>query len=170
MKNKPVAEFILKKETILFYLFHTLMGLESNWSNHPATSDLLGIDKKVWNEQLIEKSRERLSGENKDPFSIIKKMAHAVNPNLSDDLILKATENRILRCEGALRNIPSGTIGILKILKGMNKNIGLISNADVKEVFGWKKSPIREYFDSVVFSCDVGFVKPEKEIYEYSFC
>lgn len=168
MKNETVSKFILNKKTILFDLFHTLTALESTWSNGPMTSEILGFGKEEWNEQLLEKSKERLTGKNKDPFSIIKNMAQAINPNISIELIQKATQNRLLRFEEALINIPKNTINTLEKLKLMNKKIGLISNADVSEVYGWEKSPIKKYFDSVVFSCIVGLVKPDKEIYEYS--
>ena len=44
--------------------------------------------------------------------------------------------------------------------------LGLFSNADVNSAAGWDESPLRPYFNSVVFSCRVGYVKPEREIYE----
>lgn len=44
----------------------------------------------------------------------------------------------------------------------------MISNADVTEVIAWHDSPISHLFDSVIFSCEVGCVKPEREIYEIS--
>lgn len=36
------------------------------------------------------------------------------------------------------------------------------------EVAVWETSPIRHLFDSTIFSCHVGCVKPEREIYELS--
>jgi putative hydrolase of the HAD superfamily len=44
--------------------------------------------------------------------------------------------------------------------------LALISNADAVEVAGWPGCPLEECFDVVIFSCDVGHVKPEREIYE----
>ncbi len=166
--EKSVSDFVLMKNTLLFDLFHTLTSLESAWSVGPSTSELLGVGKEAWNEQLLEKSKERLTGQENDPFIIIKKMAHAINPDIPVDLIKKAAQSRISRFEGALINIPENNINTLKTLKSMNKKIGLISNADVTEKSGWKKSPIAKYFDSVVFSCDAGLVKPGREIFEYS--
>ena len=51
-------------------------------------------------------------------------------------------------------------------LKGSQKKIGLLSNADVTEIVAWPQSPICNLFDSVIFSCEVGYVKPERAIYE----
>ncbi|MDD2890611.1 MAG: HAD family hydrolase [bacterium] len=165
--NKTVKDFVSSKRAVLFDLFHTLTSLESKWGQY--TSDFLGIDREVWTRELTEKSRYRLSGEEKDPFTLVKRLAHSIDPNIPLDLIQKATNNRLKRFENALINIPDNTKYTLKKLKEMNKIIGLISNADVSEMAGWSKSSIVPYFDKVIFSCDIGFVKPEKEIYEYAF-
>ncbi len=168
MKQETVAEFVARKKTVLFDLFHTLTSLESAASGGPSTSECLGVGRDEWNTQLMEKSRDRLTGVEKDPYIIIKKMAHAINSDIPMDIINKAVQNRIRRFEEALVNIPAQTIQTLKLLKSKGKKIGLISNADVSEARGWQKSPLKDYFDSVVFSCDVGLAKPDKEIYEYS--
>jgi len=47
---------------VVFDLFHTLTGPEDEWSYLPWTSDVLGIDRDVWNELLITRSRWRLTG------------------------------------------------------------------------------------------------------------
>lgn len=44
--------------------------------------------------------------------------------------------------------------------------IGLISNADMIDSKYWNKSPLSEFFDVAIFSCDVGILKPETEIYK----
>lgn len=72
MLNKLVSDFVSIKKTVLFDLFHTLTALESTWSSGPMTSEYLGVSKEAWNEQLLEKSKERLTGKEKDPFTIIK--------------------------------------------------------------------------------------------------
>lgn len=56
---------------VVFDLFHTLTGPESQWSTLPWTSDVLGIDRRTWNELLTQRSRWRLAGEEADPFVII---------------------------------------------------------------------------------------------------
>lgn len=54
---------------------------------------------------------------------------------------------------------------MLRHLREDGKKIGLISNADVMEVAAWARCPICDLFDVTVFSCEVGYVKPETEIY-----
>lgn len=168
ISKSSLKELVQKKSCLIFDLFHTLTTVESLWAKIPITCEMLGVSKEKWHEQLLEKSLERLIGLEKDPYTIIRKMAHAIDPAISEDTIREATESRIKRFESALVNIPLSTQETIKKLKSQNKKIGLISNADVGEKAGWNKSPIAPYFDSVIFSCDVGYAKPDKHIYEIS--
>jgi putative hydrolase of the HAD superfamily len=109
-----------------------------------------------------------LTGEKTDAFSIIGDMARAIDPSVRDELIRTAVENRIARFADALAQIPQETQDVLRTLKSRGKRIGLISNADVMEVAAWSQCPIAHLFDSTVFSCRAGCVKPEPQIYQVS--
>ncbi len=56
-----------------------------------------------------------------------------------------------------------------KVLESLNElhrrvfKIGLISNADVIDSKYWYVSPLAEFFDSVIFSCNIGILKPNVE-------
>jgi putative hydrolase of the HAD superfamily len=166
MRDNSIITVVKQKEAILFDLFHTLTNVESSWSAGPSSCEMLGVSKEAWHEQVMEKSRERLAGEITDPVLIMRKMAHSIDPAIPEDVIKKAVINRIKRFYEALVNIPEETRQVLTTLKSMNKKTGLISNADVTEIVGWKRSGVAHLFDSVVFSCNVGCVKPEPQIYE----
>jgi putative hydrolase of the HAD superfamily len=84
------------------------------------------------------------------------------------DAIEQAVKNRIARFESALVGIPSEVRATIERLKSKGKRIGLCSNADVMEMAGWPRSPIAHLFDSTVFSCEAGCMKPEPEIYQKS--
>ena len=184
MAQYTVRDAVFSKPVVIFDLFHTLTSLEavgrietpasdtqhstfSESSAHgPMTSQILGVSREAWNEQLLEKSRARLAGEWQDPFDFIEKMAHAIDSSIPDDLIKAAVVNRVNRFAQAMRGIPLEHANVLKELKSAGKRIALISNADVTEVAAWDESPIAYLFDSTIFSCKVGHVKPEREIYE----
>jgi len=169
MTDKAIAAIIKAKKAVVFDLFHTLTSLESTWgAGRRMTCEMLGISREAWEYQLQKKSRDRLVGAKKDAFEIIAEMARAIDPSISNERIKAATENRIARFAAALHEIPDESLSVLKWLKNHGKRIGLISNADVMEVAAWDKSPIRHLFDSAIFSCVAGCVKPEREIYEIS--
>ncbi len=150
---------------VIFDLFHTLTSADVMRLPGKGTSEILAVSREDWNEQLFVYSEDRLRGRMKDPFEIIEKMAHAIDPKIRKETIRQAVTNRVSRFRHALLNIEDATLNTLAKLKQDGKLLGLISNADVNEILGWQDSPLRCYFDSVVFSCNVGYVKPEKEIY-----
>jgi putative hydrolase of the HAD superfamily len=165
---KSLKSTLTEKHAVIFDLFHTLTSIESAGPPLPGTTSLLGIDPEKWNQQLWERSEERLTGKIKDPFLIMRQMVHAIDPGIKEERIDAATEIRLARFRGTLANIPASTRQTLLKLKERGKKIGLLSNADALDISGWSNSPIAPLFDSVVFSCEVGFMKPQRKIYEIS--
>lgn len=159
-------KIIKEKNTIVFDLFHTLTDVESKWSAIPTTSELLGVSSVAWNDQLLLHSKDRLTGKVRDPFLIIKGMAHAINDAIPDEKITEVVAKRTQRFQHTLSAIPEGNLRTLEALKSSNKTLALLSNADIMERNAWDNSPLRHYFDVVIFSCDVGYAKPDAEIYE----
>jgi putative hydrolase of the HAD superfamily len=151
---------------VIFDLFHTLTSADVLRLPGKGTSEILGVSREAWNEQLLRFSDDRLRGKITDPFMIIARMARAIDRTISDETIREAVENRINRFRRALMNIEDSTRVTLRELRRVGKSLGLISNADVNEIAGWDDSPLKPYFDCVVFSCRVGYVKPERQIYE----
>lgn len=155
-----------KYRAVIFDLFHTLTSADALRAPGRGTSEVLGVAREDWNKQLLVYSDDRLRGKITDPFVIIERMAHAIDPAIPDKTIKEAVKNRIERFRYALINIEDSTLDTLQELRETGKLIGLISNADVNEVIGWEDSPLKQYFNSAVFSCQVGYVKPDREIYE----
>ena len=151
---------------VIFDLFHTLTGLESEWSDLPWTSDVLGIDRRTWDELLTTRSRWRLTGEELDPHAIVRALAHEVDATIPDARIREATRIRIQRFRDSLMRIPGANIEALEIMRAAGLQLGLISNADVIEAAAWNDSPLAGMFDVAIFSCAVGCIKPEAAIYE----
>jgi putative hydrolase of the HAD superfamily len=169
MPVSPLHELLADKRAVIFDLFHTLTALEAiAGDTRPLTHVMLGLERRAWDQQLLERSRERLIGRKTDPYVIIRDMARAIDPTLPEDLIRRATENRMGRFATALQHMPMEAQHAVRALKSAGKRIGLISNADVMEMAAWSECPIRNQFDSTLFSCEVGCAKPEPEIYHRS--
>lgn len=166
MKIMPSAENNKQYRAVIFDLFHTLTSLDSGIASGKGTSAMLGVSRESWNEQLLNNSPDRLRGRLTDPFLIIKKMALQIDPAIDDRTVRRAVETRNKRFRYALVNIDPGVLATLKKLKQHDIRTGLISNADVMEIAAWPDSPLREYIDQAVFSSAVGFIKPEREIFD----
>lgn len=168
MGSNDLAGIVAAKKAVIFDLFYTLTALDSASPARPKTPDILGVPSELWTQQLIATATDRFAGKFQDPLDITRRLAHAIDPGVPEAKIREATAYRLERFRRALVNIPEASLGTLKALRARGKARGLISNADVAEKAGWADSPLAGLFDSVVFSCDVGCVKPEREIYERS--
>ena len=127
---------------------------------------MLGIDRGRWDELLTARSRWRLAGEERDPFWILSALAHDADPTIPADCIRDALRVRIQRFRDSLLRVPKENVEALRHLRTAGFRLGLISNADVMEVAAWGDCPLAGLFDTEVFSCMVGCVKPEQAIYE----
>ena len=152
-------------KAVIFDLFHTLTAPEAEWSDLPWTSDVLGISRADWYRALTVNSRQRLVGEISDPLEIVRLIAHSIDPGISQDLIARAAAFRTKRFIRVLSSIPTSTLHVLRELRSRGVRLGLVSNCDCSEVSAWADSPLQGAFDAEVFSCHVGFAKPEPEIY-----
>jgi putative hydrolase of the HAD superfamily len=157
---------ISRYRAVVFDLFHTLTSADTVHLPGKSTSEILGVSRTLWNEQLINSSEDRLKGRIIDPYLIIGKLARAIDPDISEQLIKKAADARTIRFRHSLLHIEPAVLNTLDRLKKTGKLLGLVSNGDQQEVSGWASSPLNVYFDAVIFSCHAGFVKPEKQIYE----
>lgn len=153
---------------VLFDLFHTLTGIESECPDLPSTPDILGIDRAEWDAVLTECPRWRLTGEVRDGHQIVATLARLLRPAIGDDLIDRAVTARTERFRQGLKRIPLENIRLMHDLRRLGVKTALISNADAMEVAGWADSPLAGLFDAEVFSCHVGMVKPEPGIYQHA--
>lgn len=68
-------------------------------------------------------------------------------------------------CDQALLRPARGVVEALESVKGMGVRLGLLSNAHEREVREWQASPLAALFESACFSCEIGYVKPERMAY-----
>jgi putative hydrolase of the HAD superfamily len=149
----------------IFDLFHTLTGFESEWSELPWTSDVLGIDRKAWDHAIQHSSHARLCGHVREPVDIVRSLAHAIDRSIPEARILEAARVRTERFRHALQRIPPQNVATLARLRQAGLKLGLISNADAMEFAPWPQSPLCGRFDVEVFSCEAGCAKPDAAIF-----
>jgi putative hydrolase of the HAD superfamily len=56
-------------------------------------------------------------------------------------------------------------LALLKKIRETGVKLCLVSNADEMDNYHWQSSPLSACFDQAIFSCDVGFLKPDPRIY-----
>lgn len=146
-------------------LFHTLVDV-GNVPDHVGryTADVLGIDRETWNRACFSDAHEITRPT--DHFESVKLLAHSINPQLDEELIREAVQDRQRRFDHALIELEDSLLEALRALRQRDLKLALVSNASSGEVAAWGRSPMANLFDSAIFSCEVGSRKPEAHIYQ----
>ena len=153
-------------EVVFFDLFYTLIVPKYKLSGNEY--DVVGLSKEDW-EQIAEDEtlyNNRATGRVTDPKQIIIRMIEKAKLDLPANVIDELLNIREEQFKEAITHIDDTIIEVLKKIKTTGIKLCLISNADIIDVMYWKASPLCHLFDDVVFSYEVGCVKPDAEIYE----
>ncbi|MDE5591051.1 MAG: HAD-IA family hydrolase [Acetatifactor sp.] len=153
-------------KAIFFDLFFTL--IVPAYENVNNEFNILNMSVDEW-EQYAENDllyRERALGLVKTEAEIIEKIVSLIPFEVSvlqKEQVLLAREKRM---KAALKTVSKEIPDALQKIKSMDIKLGLISNADCIDCKYWNQSPLFQCFDDAVFSCDVGLLKPDRQIYE----
>lgn len=153
-------------KAIYFDLFFTLIIPTYEKTNNEF--DILNLSVSEW-EQYAENDmlyRERALGLVKTETEVIDKimslMPFEVNA-FQKNQVLYVREQRMKK---AMKTVSEEILDVLRKLRSTDIKLGLISNADPIDCKYLNQSPLFRYFNDVVFSCSVGLLKPDKQIYE----
>jgi len=152
-----------RPRAVLFDLFHTLVDVNS--APGQSSSEILGIDPRVWNRKIIEESAHHALGTVTDPYESVRIIVHSIDPGIPEERIRRAVAARPQRFRHALMHVRPEILGGLGKLRSSGLRIGLVSNAGLDEIEAWPESPLAEYFDAALFSCHEHLMKPDPAIY-----
>lgn len=150
---------------VIFDLFRTLTSVELSGAPGHNTHALLGVSAEAWSTQLRENAAALALGQVVDSVAGIRALAHAIDPQISLPVIVRAATERKRRFGHAVLHPCPETLEGLERLRRMGLRLGLCSNAWHDEIHMWDQSPLALLLDAVVFSCRVGLQKPDPRIY-----
>jgi len=154
-------------KAVCFDLFHTLVDVgQAPDTPGRYTADILGVDREAWNTACFSDVHDICQPT--DHREVVRAMAHSLDPAIPLERIHEAADERKGRFDYTLRNIQPDVLETLAELHHRGFKLALISNASSAEVESWPHSPLDEFFDAVVFSCECGHAKPDPAIYEYA--
>ncbi len=93
---------------------------------------------------------------------LISIMPYKISP-IQKEKVLYSREKRM---KTALQMIPEEILDALQKIKSVDIKLELISNADCIDCKYWSQSPLSPYFNDAIFSCNVGLLKPNQQIYK----
>ncbi len=165
-KKYSIISYEKKYLAIVFDLFHTLTGKEPKLDFYLRDKTVFEFSYEVWKELLFANSEERLCGITCDPKIMISDILSTFKIEVNNEILAKIIEIRYQYFSELLHNIPNENILSLEKLASKWYALGLISNADVMEIRDWKNTTLSNLFDSSIFSCNVGYSKPNLKIFE----
>lgn len=148
---------------VLFDLFHTLVDV--NGAPGRSSSEILGIDPLAWNAKIMYDAAHHALGEVSDPYESVRRIAHAIDPEIPEAKIREVVDERPRRFRHALCVVRPEILAGLRRLRELGMPLGLVSNAGLDEVTAWEESPLARWIDAPLFSCHERLMKPDPAIY-----
>ncbi len=151
-------------KAIFFDLFFTLIYPKYSDKNE---YDVLGISAMEWEKYAEDNHlyRERALGNVQTEREIIDKIVDIMPYQLNESEKQEILERREERMKRALLSVDDTILDTLRQIHEKGIKIGLISNADLIDSKHWGESTLSKIFDITIFSCNVGMLKPDIEIY-----
>ena len=153
-------------KAVLFDLFETLVTQKySDRTSEQSFADKLGLnldDVRAWWE---DSARDRMTGK----FATYQEMLSALYGSLGvaveNATIEEISRDRLRRKREYLLGVDAEMIQAISQLRANGWTIVIVSNATPDEVVYWSECPLRDVVDDAVFSCQIGYMKPDPEIY-----
>src|SRR5262249_46784322 len=101
-----------------------------------------------------------------DGFEAMRLVAHSIDPTVPDARIHAALESRRRRFEIGLVRVEPCMLNALDRLRTAGIRTVLVSDAGADDVESWPRSPLRDRFDAVLFSYELGIRKPDRRVYQ----
>ena len=153
--------------TALFDLYDTLVTLQQpDRPAQQAFADRLGLDLddvRAWWKATV---RQRLIGVYPTYEATLRALCAELGADVSPADLEAICVDRDRSRTAMLHAVTSEVLAVLRQLRERGWRIGVVSNATPDEVAPWSSSPLSAHVDDSVFSCDVGSMKPEPQIFE----
>ena len=153
-------------KAVLFDLFETLVT--QKYSDRPTEQsfvDKLGLDLddvRAWWEDHV---RERMTGEFATYQEMLSALCNSLGASVENAIIEEISRDRLRRKREYLLGVDAEMLQALSQLRSNGWTIGIVSNATPDEVAYWPECPLHDAVDDAVFSCQIGYMKPDSEIY-----
>ncbi len=155
----------MKVEGLTIDLFHTLVSIEDILNGQPRTYDLLGISERSFKRTWDPLMEQMCLGKGPGMAQSYVEVCRANNLLIDEAAIREIVVERAKRFERLLLTPRREVLDALRALRRRGLRLALLSNAMNEDILGWDRSPFRECFDAVIFSCWEGVKKPDPEIY-----
>ena len=157
----------MKYKAVIFDLFGTLIDMFPLAEYHSTLSEMasiLAVSSEDFTRLWLETVNERFTGAFPTLESNIEHICQVIGMPLEDSHITEAVR---IRCQFTRRMFKPrpDTIETLIQFKEVGCKIGLVSDCSSEVPDLWPNTPFISLVDAPIFSCAVGFTKPDPRIY-----
>jgi len=149
-----------------FDLFFTLISIEYDSVIENNEFSILGVSRDEWDKYAKLQYENRALGNVTEPVKMVEDIIRMINPCTSPEKIQKITDLRKARYKKAHTYVRPSILNTVQRLHNAGKILVLISNADCIDKLNWPENPLYKYFHASIFSCDIGLMKPNVDIYK----
>jgi putative hydrolase of the HAD superfamily len=148
-----------------FDLFFTLISIEYDSIIQNNEFSVLGVTQEKWDSFAERQYESRALGKVNEPLKMVEDIVRMINPLTKSEEIQKTTDLRKARYKKAHTYVKPSILNTVKLFYDSGKTLVLISNADCIDKLHWPQNPLNKYFHASIFSCDIGLLKPNSDIY-----
>lgn len=153
---------------VIFDLFETLITeYDADWRPGQTTESRLGIPSETYSTVWRSWYQARMTTvvDYRDVLrDVCTRAGVPIGPGTAATIETLYAERLALKARPLL-TVDLRVINLLMQLRNQGLKLGVLSNCAVEEVAGWPDSALAPLFDDVVFSYQVGSVKPDPRIY-----
>lgn len=160
MRNTPIPA------AICFDLFETLITeYTEDFVPPPPLGERLQLDDVALIGAWRDLVQARFRGEIADYPAVMRLICQQLGSEIDETLLAQLHAERIIQKARPFAQIDPRILTMLETLKTQGIKLALVSNASIEEVTAWESCALAPFFDTTIFSFQVGWMKPEVEIY-----
>jgi putative hydrolase of the HAD superfamily len=154
---------VKKFKALVSDLFYTLINPLSPENMAENEYRVLGMSREDFEGRNAVDYEVRAGGTIRDPYEAMTHILRGLD--IPEEKIREAAEARLRRIRRGLFGVDETNLALLRRFRERGIKTALVSNADIADIWYWKECPLNGFFDTAVFSCDAGILKPDPRIY-----
>jgi len=153
-------------QAILFDLYETLISeFDPARTPQPSMAARLGVEEAAFAAAWRHVYAQRMTGTIPNFPAALHAICQRLGATHDAAVIAQLHQERLAAKARPFTGIAAPIVGLIQQLHAMSIKLGVLSNAAREEGAAWETCVLAPFFDTVVFSYQVGRMKPDPQVY-----